>query len=105
MNSIEKIKKQISDNMIVLYIKGPLNSSKCKFSAQAVKILLPYSTYIKYIDVLEHKDIRNSLPAFSNWPTFPQLWINKKLIGGCDTIMKMNKNGELRKILLSIIKK
>ncbi|WP_343154903.1 Grx4 family monothiol glutaredoxin [Buchnera aphidicola (Pseudoregma panicola)] len=99
MNTLEEIKSQIKNNNILLYMKGSLNNPRCGFSDQASKTILKYTKKCKYIDVLKHSDIRRELPKFSNWPTFPQLWVNGKLIGGCSIIIKMEQTGELKKIL------
>lgn len=96
---IEKIKKQLKNNNIIIYMKGSPKNPSCGFSAQAVQALFSCGVRFAYIDILEHPDIRESLPKYSNWPTFPQLWINKELIGGCDIILEMFRNGELLKIL------
>ncbi|WP_343190068.1 Grx4 family monothiol glutaredoxin [Buchnera aphidicola] len=98
-NTIKKIKEQIKNNPILLYMKGSFNSPSCGFSLKASNIISMYTKKCKYIDILQYPDIRIELPKLSNWPTFPQLWVNKKLIGGCDIIIKMSKTGELQKIL------
>ncbi|BGI51372.1 MAG: Grx4 family monothiol glutaredoxin [Buchnera aphidicola (Ceratovacuna japonica)] len=102
MNVIEEIKEQIKSNSILLYMKGNLNYPSCGFSAQASKEISKYTEKCKYIDVLKRSDIRKELPKFANWPTFPQLWVNGKLIGGCSIILKMSKTGELKKVLEKI---
>lgn len=103
MNDItEKIKQQIQNNLILLYMKGTPNIPKCGFSLKAARILSSYTTSFTYIDVLIHTDIRYALPRFSNWPTFPQLWIEKKLIGGCDIIVDMHNSGTLRPLINEI---
>ncbi|MCV2528452.1 MAG: Grx4 family monothiol glutaredoxin [Candidatus Lightella neohaematopini] len=101
---IFKIKKQINNNSIILYMKGTPERPSCGFSMQVVKILFACGKRFAYIDVLVHDDIRRVLPIYSNWPTFPQLWLNKKLIGGCDIITDMYHNGKL-KILIDKIDK
>lgn len=104
MNNItEKIKKQIQDNLILLYMKGTPNTPKCGFSLKAARILSSCTKSFTYIDVLVHTDIRYALPIFSNWPTFPQLWINKKLIGGCDIILDMHNSGQLKLLIDEIM--
>lgn len=100
---IKKIKKQIEDNPILLYMKGTPTIPKCGFSLKAARILSNCTTSFTYIDVLVDTDIRSALPQFSNWPTFPQLWIEKKLIGGCDIIADMYHCGKL-KLLINEIK-
>ncbi|AZP36373.1 Glutaredoxin-4 [Candidatus Annandia adelgestsuga] len=99
MKILEKIKNQISSNNIIIYMKGSPNNPKCGFSSKAVKIISYYTNKFVYIDVLENENIRSFLPQYSHWPTFPQIWINGKFIGGCDIIVKMFNNGELKKMI------
>ncbi|URJ28388.1 Grx4 family monothiol glutaredoxin [Candidatus Blochmannia vicinus (nom. nud.)] len=102
-NAIEKIKNQIKNNTVVLYMKGAPDDPKCGFSSKAAQVLSIYIRSFFYVDVLIHTDIRCALPTFSNWPTFPQLWIEGKLIGGADIIINMHRTGEL-KVLIDKIK-
>lgn len=105
MNTIEKIKRQIQDNIILIYMKGTPQFPSCGFSAQAVQALSTCGEKFAYVDVLENADIREELPKYANWPTFPQLWINGELIGGCSIILEMLHSGELqKKISNSILK-
>lgn len=99
ITAFEKIKQQIRDNPILLYMKGSPASPSCGFSAQAVQVLSACCKNFAYINVLIDSDIRAELPKFSNWPTFPQLWVNGELIGGCDIILEMYRRGELQNIL------
>ncbi|QCI15879.1 Grx4 family monothiol glutaredoxin [Buchnera aphidicola] len=105
MSVIEKIKKQIKNNVILIYMKGTPQSPSCGFSAQAVQALSVCGEKFAYVDVLENTDIRNELPKYANWPTFPQLWIDGELIGGCSIILEMLENGELQKLISNTIKK
>ncbi|CAL4319799.1 Grx4 family monothiol glutaredoxin [Buchnera aphidicola] len=99
------IQKQISENTILIYMKGSPESPSCGFSAKAVEALSSCGVSFAYVDVLENENIRSFLPQYSNWPTFPQLWVKGELIGGCDIILKMLENGKLKKILLSATQK
>ncbi|WMY97449.1 MAG: Grx4 family monothiol glutaredoxin [Arsenophonus sp.] len=99
---IKKIKKQIKDNPILLYMKGNPQFPNCGFSAKAVEILTACNKRFAYIDILQETDIRRELPKYANWPTFPQLWINGELIGGCDIMIDMYQKNELQKILNKI---
>ncbi len=96
MNIEEKIKTQIQNNDMILYMKGTPASPKCGFSAQVVKILSACGAPFASIDVLEHSDIRETLPKIANWPTFPQLYIKGELIGGCDIVTELYQSGELQ---------
>jgi monothiol glutaredoxin len=95
---IEKIKKQISENEIVLYMKGDPEQPECGFSAQVVKIILGYSVPFAYVNILDNLEIRQALPKFSEWPTFPQLFVKGELVGGCDIITQMHESNELKAV-------
>ncbi|QCI20923.1 Grx4 family monothiol glutaredoxin [Buchnera aphidicola (Hyperomyzus lactucae)] len=105
MSIIKKIEQQIKNNIILIYMKGTPQSPSCGFSAQAVQALSVCGEKFAYIDVLENIDIRNELPKYANWPTFPQLWIDGELIGGCSIILEMLENGELQKLISNTMKK
>ncbi|CUR53780.1 Glutaredoxin-4 [Serratia symbiotica] len=105
ITTIEKIKSQISKNLILLYMKGSPELPKCGFSKKAAQILIDCNERFAYVDILENEDIRTELPKYSNWPTYPQLWINNKLIGGCDIMIEMYQCGELKKLIHNTIKK
>lgn len=105
MNVIEKIKKQIKDNVILIYMKGTPTSPSCGFSAQSVQVLSECGEKFAYVDILTHLDIRKELPRYANWPTFPQLWVDGKLIGGCSIMLEMFQNGELQKLIRNTKKK
>jgi monothiol glutaredoxin len=94
-NTLEKIKSQIADNTIILYMKGDSDSPRCGFSAKAVQALKSCQAKFTTVDVLENPDIRKALPEYANWPTFPQLYINGELVGGCDIILELLSSGEL----------
>lgn len=102
MKTLKIIKKQILENPILLYMKGSPKKPSCGFSAKAAKIVSFCVNNFKYIDVLENIDIKIALPKYAQWPTFPQLWVQGKLIGGCDIINEMYKNGELQNLFKQI---
>lgn len=99
MNTIDKIKQQITENKIILYMKGTPERPMCGFSARVVQTLVACGVSFAHVDVLANPDIRQTLPEFANWPTFPQLYVNGELIGGCDIIVQLHQQGELQKIL------
>jgi monothiol glutaredoxin len=99
METIEKIKGQIADNSILLYMKGSPQFPSCGFSAQTVQALMACGEKFAYVDILQNPDIRTELPKYAEWPTFPQLWVEGELIGGCDIIMEMHQQGELAPIV------
>ncbi|WP_422388172.1 Grx4 family monothiol glutaredoxin [Candidatus Legionella polyplacis] len=97
---INLIKKQINENPIILYMKGNPDNPKCGFSEKAIRYITACNIEnFRYIDVLENTDIRKELPKYSNWPTFPQLYVNGKLIGGSDIIENLFNQGKLKTIL------
>ncbi|MBK4775392.1 monothiol glutaredoxin, Grx4 family [Candidatus Pantoea edessiphila] len=102
ISTSEKIQKQISENPILLYMKGTPEQPSCGFSAQAVKFLSACGERFAYVDILKNPDIREELPKYSNWPTFPQLWIDGELIGGCDIIIEMFQCNELQSIIKQV---
>ncbi|XBC44535.1 MAG: Grx4 family monothiol glutaredoxin [Buchnera aphidicola (Schlechtendalia peitan)] len=103
MNIIKKIQDQIKNNPILIYMKGTPECPSCGFSAQAVQALSSCSKKFAYIDVLKHSDIRSELPKYANWPTFPQLWINGSLIGGCNIILELFESGKLKDLVIHTI--
>jgi monothiol glutaredoxin len=98
---IESIKKDIASNPIILFMKGNPEMPRCGFSAKAVQILKACEANFASVDVLENPEVRQYLPQVSNWPTFPQLFVNGELIGGCDIMTELYEAGELEKILTS----
>lgn len=97
--TLDTIKQQISENTILLYMKGTPQFPQCGFSAQAVQALINCGERFAFVNILENPDIRAELPKYANWPTFPQLWVNGELVGGCDIIVEMYQNGELATLL------
>ena len=99
METIDKIKQQISENPIILYMKGSPKLPNCGFSSQASQALMSCGEPFAYVDILLNPDIRAELPAYANWPTFPQLWVEGELVGGCDIVTEMFEAGELQTLL------
>ena len=98
--SIEQtIKDQIDSNSILLYMKGSREAPQCGFSARATQMLMACGKRFAYVDILSNPEIRATLPQISNWPTFPQLFIDGELIGGCDIITEMHEKGELQPLV------
>ena len=98
--TIEKIQRQIAENPILLYMKGSPKLPSCGFSAQAVQALSACGERFAYVDILQNPDIRAELPKYANWPTFPQLWVDGELVGGCDILIEMYQRGELHLTIL-----
>ena len=98
-NVISRIESEIKNNKIVLFMKGTPEAPRCGFSAATVAIFKTFQYPFKGVDVLSDLEIRESLPDYSNWPTFPQIFVNGQLIGGCDIVHELRDSGELKKIL------
>lgn len=95
----EQIKQDISQNDIVLYMKGTAAFPQCGFSATVVQILSQIGAPFKDVNVLEDADIRQGIKDFANWPTIPQLYIKGEFVGGCDIVRDMFNSGELQDVL------
>ncbi|WP_111977391.1 Grx4 family monothiol glutaredoxin [Algibacillus agarilyticus] len=99
MDTLENIKQQIAENNILLYMKGSPKLPSCGFSSQASQALMNCGEPFAYVDILLNPEIRAELPKYANWPTFPQLWVDGELIGGCDIILEMFQQGELQTVI------
>jgi len=94
-----RIEKLLNDNKVVLFMKGTAQFPQCGFSARAVAILADLGAQFQGVNVLEDDEIREGIKVYGNWPTIPQLYINKQLIGGSDIMMEMYQAGELQAAL------
>ena len=101
MSTEETIQDQINGNSILLYMKGNPEQPMCGFSAQTTQVLMACGKRFAYVDILSNPEIRSTLPGYANWPTFPQLWVDGELVGGCDIITEMFESGELETLLTS----
>ena len=95
----ENINNQITDNDVVLFMKGTPVFPMCGFSAATVQILTNLGVKFSSVNVLENDEMREGIKKFSDWPTIPQLYIKKEFIGGCDIIKEMFESGELLELL------
>ena len=98
----QEIKEQISSNPILLYMKGSPDSPQCGFSSRATQLLISCGKPFSFVDILSNPEIRANLPKVSNWPTFPQLFVDGDLVGGSDIMVEMDENGELQKLIDTI---
>lgn len=98
-DTLATIKKQIADNKIIVYMKGSPEMPQCGFSARAVQVLQACGKPFAFVDILQNPDIRQMLPTYANWPTFPQLYINGELIGGSDIMAELYESGELQQMI------
>ncbi|HEX6979992.1 MAG TPA: Grx4 family monothiol glutaredoxin [Alphaproteobacteria bacterium] len=97
----QRIRDDIQNNDVVLYMKGSPVFPQCGFSAAVVQILTHLGVKFKGIDVLSDPSIRQGIKDFSNWPTIPQLYVKGEFIGGCDIVREMFQTGELQEMLRS----
>ena len=95
----EKIENILSQNKVVLFMKGNKQMPQCGFSARAVAILGELGADFETVDVLSDEEIRQGIKEYGNWPTIPQLYVNKQLVGGSDIMMEMFETGELKEVL------
>lgn len=99
MDVNERIKAQIEGNPVLLYMKGTPDFPQCGFSGQTVAALKSIGKPFAFVNIFEDPEIREGLKAYSNWPTFPQLYVNGELVGGCDIVVEMYQSGELQEML------
>ena len=104
MSIIDTIKEQIESNTVLLYMKGTPRFPQCGFSSRASEALINCGERFAFVNILENPEIRAELPKYANWPTFPQLWVNGELVGGCDIICDMAANGELQTLVSDAVK-
>ena len=99
MDVMDRIKHEIDANPIILFMKGTPQLPQCGFSMRAAEALKACGREFAYVDILAEPEIRQNLPRYSNWPTFPQLFINGELIGGCDIVIDLFQKGELEQMV------
>jgi monothiol glutaredoxin len=96
---VNRIKTHLSTSPAVLFMKGTPDFPQCGFSAQAVAALRASGAGFHAVNIFEDPELREALKKFSNWPTYPQLYVNGELVGGCDIVLDLHRSGELKKIL------
>ena len=94
-----RIEEQLKAHDVLLYMKGTPDFPQCGFSGQTVAALNAVGKPYAYVNIFEDPEVREGLKAYSNWPTFPQLYIKGELVGGCDIVIEMYHSGELKKLL------
>ena len=99
MDVVQRIKSELEAGPVVLFMKGTPDFPQCGFSAQTVAALRALGAEFKYVNIFEEPELREALKRYSNWPTYPQLYVKGELIGGCDIALEMYKSGELKKLL------
>lgn len=98
-NVMEQIKSDVQSNKILIYMKGTPEAPQCGFSAATVQLFQGLGYPFTTRDVIASSELREQVPQFSNWPTFPQVFINGKLIGGCDIVHELHERGELEPLV------
>ncbi len=96
---VQRIKDHLASAPVVLFMKGTPDFPQCGFSAQTAAALKACGASFKHVNIFEDPEVREGLKSFSNWPTFPQLYVNGELVGGCDITVEMFRSGELRQLL------
>ena len=99
MDINERIEEQLTSNEVMLYMKGTPDFPQCGFSGQTVAALKAVGKPFAYVNIFEDPEIREGLKAYSNWPTFPQLYVKGELVGVCDIVVEMFHAGELKTLL------
>lgn len=99
MDVMERIKQQVEGNPIVIFMKGTPQMPQCGFSSRATQALKAAGAEFAHVNVLADPEIFQNLPRYANWPTFPQVYINGELIGGCDITVELFESGELHKMV------
>jgi monothiol glutaredoxin len=94
----ERIEKEIRSSRVVLFVKGTPAAPQCGFSASTMELFKKMGVPFHAVDVIANSEFRTAVPQYSQWPTFPQVFIDGKLVGGCDIVHEMYESGELQKL-------
>lgn len=103
MDVLERIKQQVTENPVVLYMKGTPSIPQCGFSSRTAEALKACGQEFTFVNVLADPEIFENLPRYADWPTFPQLYINGELVGGCDITLELYQRGELKPMVESAV--
>ncbi len=95
----ERIQDDVTENLVMLYMKGTAMFPQCGFSARVVQILTHLGVPFRTANVLEDPELREGVKHYSNWPTIPQLYVKGEFVGGCDIVTEMFQSGELEMLL------
>ncbi|MDM8545864.1 Grx4 family monothiol glutaredoxin [Candidatus Venteria ishoeyi] len=96
---LERIDEQVKSHPVIIYMKGTPKLPQCGFSSRAAQALQACGLPFAYVNILSDPEVFQNLPSYANWPTFPQLYINGELVGGCDITLEMYQNGELKPMI------
>src|SRR5471032_2570956 len=101
MDIVERIKSELNSSPVVLFMKGTPDFPQCGFSAQTVSALRHVGAEFHSVNIFDDPELREALKRYSNWPTYPQLYVKGELIGGCDIALEIYRSGELKQVLES----
>ncbi|MGR8950039.1 MAG: Grx4 family monothiol glutaredoxin [Gammaproteobacteria bacterium] len=101
MDIQQQIDELVKNHRVVLFMKGSPQFPQCGFSSRTVEALKACESEFEHVDVLQQPEVRQNLPQYSQWPTFPQLFIDGELVGGCDIVLDLFQRGELKRMLAS----
>lgn len=99
MDVLDRIKEQVESNPVIIYMKGTPQMPQCGFSSRATEALKACNQEFAYVNILMDPEIFQNLPRYADWPTFPQLYIDGELVGGCDITLDLAEKGELKKMV------
>ncbi len=99
MSALDRIREQVTGNPVVLYMKGTPQMPQCGFSSRTAQALMECGEEFAYVNVLMDPEVFQDLPQFADWPTFPQLYIDGELVGGCDITLELHEKGELQQMV------
>jgi len=105
MDVLDRIKEQVESNPVIIYMKGTPTFPQCGFSSRTAAALQECGEKFAYVNVLADPEIFEHLPRFADWPTFPQVYIDGELVGGCDITLEMHASGDLKKMVGEAAKK
>lgn len=99
MDVLDRIREQVESNPVIIYMKGTPQMPMCGFSSRTSEVLKQCDREFAYVNVIADPEIFENLPRYADWPTFPQVYINGELIGGCDITLEMHESGDLKKMI------
>jgi monothiol glutaredoxin len=105
MDVLERIRQQVESNPVIIYMKGTPQFPMCGFSSRAAQALAATGLPFAYVNVLDDPEVFQNLPRYADWPTFPQIFIDGELIGGCDITLELYQSGELKRLLENAVSK
>lgn len=105
MDVLERIREQVESNPVIIFMKGTPQFPMCGFSSRAAQALAATGLPFAYVNVLDDPEIFQNLPRYADWPTFPQIFIDGELIGGCDITLELYERGELQPLMEAAVSK